>query len=620
MPPKQFCAEEVDKSMKIVFSDAGRHSPRPGPSQSVEDSDAPYSILPLESKIHEDVDLHVKQVEDGIYVEETPCFLQKQRSEDEGTEDVTQEVITNQKSGDLDENESLLSNVWGHVRKYIPFVTSPVRDKYSKSVENTDGSHEELSNEQPTLNEGLNNKHKGKLRKQTPREHRPEAKDTEEWISEKVMPKRKVQGTLGDTTRVASQSQRRRKLLEGEGNDNVGSENYQDYLGRSREEGKIAASSTNIQKQQKKRGRPRKAGQPDLECTVKPGDSSEKDLEEQISRKGQKCKKFRSDSDSELHKNVDKKSNDNDSVFHADIKVQQRRQSRKRRRTVSDSECNGRNYEVKMEVNKVLHGLKKRGRSTEDKENELDNEDGATEPPQITRNKGGDPVEESELSGNHDLQMTPKKSRQTQQQRHAVEYTPSADGKKRKVKSRVTRGPKKQTKAGGKQTKLQFVTSVPVKSGGGDSQRKLVFTRGGSRSSSSSSSTRTKHPQHSRSNGKRSYTKARAYGKSEESGEDTESEDEEDEADEEPVPPCQFASEEERRAYMEEQDRLLAVQLQADFDLEAKLRLNVIRRKGSEGEYEFRSTRKKVNYQSFFNGKAATRSSRWRKSISIIYE
>ncbi len=50
--------------------------------------------------------------------------------------------------------------------------------------------------------------------------------------------------------------------------------------------------------------------------------------------------------------------------------------------------------------------------------------------------------------------------------------------------------------------------------------------------------------------------------------------------------------------YMEEQDRLLALQLQADFNMEAKLKLTAIRRKGSDGEYKFRA--KKINYKIYY--------------------
>lgn len=55
-----------------------------------------------------------------------------------------------------------------------------------------------------------------------------------------------------------------------------------------------------------------------------------------------------------------------------------------------------------------------------------------------------------------------------------------------------------------------------------------------------------------------------------------------------PLEMCDFKSDLEYQAYLEEQDRIFALSLQADFDLEAKFALNAIRKKGSADEYKLR--------------------------------
>ena len=72
----------------------------------------------------------------------------------------------------------------------------------------------------------------------------------------------------------------------------------------------------------------------------------------------------------------------------------------------------------------------------------------------------------------------------------------------------------------------------------------------------------------------------------------------------------QFHSNEDYKAYIEEQDRLLALKLQADFDFEARFQLNAIRRKGSEEEYQLRRGKRKTNYAQFFSSDTGIASGR----------
>ena len=257
-----------------------------------------------------------------------------------------------------------------------------------------------------------------------------------------------------------------------------------------------------------------------------------------------------------------------------------------RRRISSEhSEASSRDGDALTEGHKP--GLK-RVRSTEDKENEGSVQKDIEEtPPKRQRTASLDLDDYS----SDEVFQSPKKA--PHEPHFSIEYSPEAHGKRLKKFAKPPNKSRLSTK--GKQSKLCFVKTAAAGSSG-SAQSKLMFT--------APPTNQEKHPvsEVSVKPGRgRKQTGCEGTGPvrggrprrlpSEDSDED------DDRApspeDRGPPAPCvldrsHFTSDAEYKEHLEEQDRLLALQLQADFDLECKLRLTAIRRKGTAGQYELR--------------------------------